>query len=119
MKWWEKIGSHPGLNIAAFSVGIAGLILAVYFYVTSLEKHELSFYVHPKRSTILKAGQMTSLRVLWHDHEITNDLSVVQIQIWNRGKRAIHSADMLQPLAVHIGVPLTGEVTFRAMTRPE
>src|SRR5436190_4202608 len=116
MKWWEKLGTHPGLNLAAFAVTLISTLLAAYFYFAALEKRELCVYIHPKRSTILKAGQVTDLRVLWKDREITNDLSVVQIQVWNHGKRAIRGGEMLQPFAVHLSVPLTGEVTFRGMT---
>jgi len=114
-KLWEKFGSHPLLNIAGFLVGIIGLIL----YLFSIEKRELCYYVYPNRSTILKAGQITNLRVLWRDYEITNDLTVVHVQLWNRGKRAIRATDIVEPVLIQFGNPVrVVETTFRTMTRP-
>ncbi|MEK6286312.1 MAG: hypothetical protein AABO57_11265 [Acidobacteriota bacterium] len=55
----------------------------------------MTYYVHPSRSVIVKAGQSTSLRVLYKDKDLDTDVTAVQVSIWNQGKDLIRKEQIL------------------------
>jgi len=61
----EKLGqwlSHP-LTLLLGLFGTVASILSVVFYFQSIEDRELTFLVHPVRSTVVKAGQASRLNL--------------------------------------------------------
>lgn len=73
---------------------IATLVLTWYF----AEKPQLRYYINPVRTSIVRAGQLSELNVTVNGQPITNDLTGVQIAIWNAGKKPIHRSDILKPV---------------------
>jgi hypothetical protein len=72
----------------------------VYVYTTSREFRELTYYVNPIRTVVLKAGEISSLRVLYRNGEIQSDITAAQVAIWNRGKQPIAASDVLTPVRI-------------------
>jgi len=46
-------------------------------------------------------GPVSVRSLEFQDHDITNDLTGVQIAVWNAGNRPIHSNDILLPIILH------------------
>jgi len=110
--------SHP-VNALVGSIGAIASILSIFLYFQSIEKRDLNFYVHPVKATVVKAGQASKLTVSFDGHEITNDITAVQIAFWNAGKRPIKKAEILEPIVISCGVdhPIL-EASLKKTTRP-
>lgn len=97
-------------------VGVLGLILTVSFYFGTRKTRELTYYLHPARTAIVKTGQISALKILYRNQEIKTDVTAVQIAIWNRGKEAIKAEHVLTPIeiATKPGVPILETRILRA-----
>lgn len=80
--------------------GVTTVILAVYIYHLQRRERELTYYVHPVRTIIAKAGVASSLHVFHGDKEITDDITGAQIAIENRGNEPIRTGDILSQVEV-------------------
>ena len=109
--------SHP-LNLLLGLLASFASILSVFLYFHSIEVRELTFLVHPFRTTVVKSGQASRLKASFDGKEITNDVTAVQITFWNAGKRAIRRSEILEPITVMTGAdhPVL-EATLRKSTR--
>jgi hypothetical protein len=116
----EKLGewlSHP-LNLLLGLFGTIASILSVVFYLQSIETRELTFLIHPVKTTVVKAGRASRLKVSLGEREITNDISAVQIAFWNAGKRPIRRNEILEPIIIGLGTNhAVLEVALRKVTR--
>jgi hypothetical protein len=92
---FRKVFHHPNFNAVAGVFGIAGVLFGVFTYVDAKKEPDLTYYISPTRTPIVQRGTLNIFTVMFHDREITNDLSSVEIQIWNRGKQAIRGGDIL------------------------
>ncbi len=82
--------------------GITTIILALYIYHLQKKERILTYYIHPVRTIIAKAGVASSLHV-FHDNdekEITEDITSAQIVIGNRGNVPIRAEDILSQIKV-------------------
>jgi hypothetical protein len=97
---------------------LVGVLLAVYFYRDSIRAPHLTYYVHPARTTVVKAGQASALSVGFKGKEISSDVTAVQIAVWNAGKEPIRSADVLTPVEIVMegSIPIL-ESTLRKVSR--
>lgn len=98
-----KIGgffSHPLVGILGSIASLVGVILAVYFYRDSIRAPKLTYYTHPARTTVVKAGQASSLAVSFKGKAISGDVTALQIAIWNAGKAPIRNVDILTPVEI-------------------
>lgn len=109
--------SHP-LNLVLGLLASFASILSVFLYFHSIEVRELTFLVHPFRTTVVKSGQASRLKASFDGKEITNDVTAAQITFWNAGKRAIRRGEILEPITVATGAdhPVL-EATLRKSTR--
>jgi hypothetical protein len=57
-KWIKEFVSHP---VTGFVIGITGVILAIYFYFAGITKPNLIFLVHPIRTPIVLAGNISDI----------------------------------------------------------
>jgi len=96
-----KLFSTPLCNVISILIAIISIILAIYFYETGKEKRELMFYCNPIKTTLIKGGQISSLEVYVNNEKITQDITAVQIAIWNNGKRPIERSDILKDVIVY------------------
>ena len=101
-------------------LAITSLIAATYFWYSSREYPELCYSLSSTRTNILKTGSASNLKVFHGDREITDDLTAVQIVIWNSGKKPIEMADTLSPIHI-LTEPKVAilEVTIQDSSRKE
>ena len=99
-KWIRFIGWFDR-GIVAIPLGaILGVIgtLILTWYLE--EKPNLVYSINPVRTAIVKAGQFSEMTVLVNGQPVTNDLTGVQIAIWNAGKKPIHHSDILKRIVL-------------------
>jgi hypothetical protein len=108
--------AHPAVGIAGSVASVVGLLAAVYFYFAAQAAPELTTFVHPVRTTVVKAGQVSALTVSLNGKELRSDVTAAQIAFWNAGNQAIRPADILEPFRIITPVPML-EVTIRRKSR--
>jgi len=96
-----KLFSSPLSNVISLVIAIISIILAIYFYKTGKEKRELMFYCNPIKTTLIKGGQISSLEVYVNNEKITQDITAVQIAVWNNGKKPIERSDILKDVIIY------------------
>ncbi len=79
-------------------VGIASLLLSLYFWMDA--KIEPSLYVlsDPYGAAQIVSVTTPNLQVRYKDIPVKGDVFVQQIKVWNRGKRSIKAVDVLDPI---------------------
>jgi hypothetical protein len=118
----RRFFSHPIAMIIMFCGTLARIIaipLAFYFAGEARKTRELTYYVHPVKASVVKAGEASQLSVSYAGKELTTDVTAAQIQIWNQGREAIHKAEILRPLVISTEdhTPIL-EAAIRKQTRP-
>lgn len=110
--------SNPLVGIIGSIASILGVFLAIYFYLGSKESRELTYYVHPVKAEIVKAGQASKLSVKMGDKELKSDITAAQIAFWNAGDLAIRAENILKPFRIRTedGTPIL-EATIRKTSR--
>lgn len=116
----SKIGK-PLLVLFGIVGSLASVIsipLAIYFYTEAKQVPLLTYYVHPSRAVVVKAGQASKLTIDYANKEIKSDITAVQIAIWNQGKSPIKKGSILKPIVLRTenGVPIL-EVSIRKISR--
>jgi hypothetical protein len=116
----QWISRHP--QTVGFVLGItASLVAAIIFYVlVESRSRELSLYVNPTKTTIVKSGQSSDLHVVYKGQSISTDVTALQVAIWNAGKESIRPEHVISPtvtLATSPRVPIL-EARIRHVSRP-
>src|SRR5690348_10611286 len=75
--------SNPFIGLIGSAASLLSLTLAVYFYFQSKRDPHLTYLVSPTRTSIVKQGEASRLRVTYDSRTITRDISAVQVAIWN------------------------------------
>jgi hypothetical protein len=78
---------------------IGALVSTLYFWL-AIEKPFLCYAINPVRTSIVKSGQFSDMTVMVNGRQITNDLTGVQIAIWNSGKKPIHGSEILKQIVL-------------------
>lgn len=94
--FWRSFFAHPLTQAIAFLTGIFG----VYAYYDSIREPYLTYYISPTRTAIVNKGNLNNLSVNFNGIQFTNDLSAVEIQIWNQGKLPIRTDDILKTITI-------------------
>jgi hypothetical protein len=104
--------------IISFSVGIIGVVLAVYFYYAGNKEPKLIFLLHPVRTPIVQAGKLSDVSVSLRGKPINGDLTAAQFVLWNSGKAPVRHEDILKPLflVTSNACPIY-EATIRSVSR--
>lgn len=99
-------------------IGIVGIVLSIYIYHESREYPQLSYFVHPVKASVLKAGQASKLRCDFEGQSITSDITVAQVAVWNQGKKSIKRDNILKPVVLYLtnGSPIL-EAILRKQSR--
>lgn len=91
---------HPLFGVG---VGIVGIALAAYFYYSSREVPELTYFVHPAKAAVVRTGQTSHLTVQFDGQNFSGDVTAAQVAFWNAGRRPIHGNGILSPLVIRTG----------------
>jgi hypothetical protein len=98
----------PWFRILTTVSAIISPPLAVFFYIESKEIQQLTYFVHPVRSTVFAANTDSNISVSYKENKIKSDLTVATVAFWNAGDKAIWKEDVLKPLTIRIeeGIPI-------------
>lgn len=109
---------NPWVGALGSLASIIGLLLAIYFYLQSVNHPDLVYYTNPVRTTIVKQGAASRLTVSVDGHPLSEDVTAAQIAIWNKGRRAIKPEIVLSPIVIKTNpvVPIL-EATVRTKSR--
>jgi hypothetical protein len=113
--------SHPVAVIVVFVSAIASLLalpLSFYFYYAAKEYPQLTYYVHPVKATVVRAGEASRLTAIIDNRPVETDITAAQIAIWNQGKRTIRRNNILRPIIISTenNTPIL-EATIRRTSR--
>ena len=92
--------SNPWVGIIGSVASIVSVPLALIFYFESVSQPDLVYYTNPVRTIVVKQGTASHLTVSFDGHPLTQDVTAVQIAIWNRGRQAIRKEAVLHPLVI-------------------
>lgn len=87
------------LGIAILAI-ILSFVTSYYFYKISTKNRDLCYYVNPVITTIVQPNALSDLAVAYQGQPITNGFYGQQIAIWNEGKEAIETKDILQQIVI-------------------
>jgi len=96
---------HPLVNflchpMSGTAIGIIGIALAVYFYLETIEKPNLTYYVSQTRipivqTNILGSEEVNNFSVTYYGNHVGGNVSAAEVQIWNQGKKPIRGGDVI------------------------
>jgi len=98
MTYWQSlkdfIAANPELiNLVSIALGIAGVLLAVYFYKQSKPIRQLSFACRTFRIISDKCQRVPGLGVAYEGKDIPS-LSITKLAVWNAGTEALRAQDI-------------------------
>jgi len=110
--------SNPMVGFVGTVASVIGVVLAIYFYLQGNKKRELTYYVRPVRTIVVKAEETPRLSVTYDGQQIRTDITAAQIAFWNRGHESIRKTNVLQPLIISTAgeVPIL-EVRISTLSR--
>src|SRR5690242_9415759 len=110
--------SNPIVGILGALASIISVPLAIYFFAQTTQFRELVYYVNPAQAIVVKAGEVSKLRVLIGDRELKSDVTTAQIAIWNRGNESLKPENVLVPVVIRTvpSVPIL-EAKIRTKSR--
>lgn len=116
LQWFAN---NPVLGVITSVATLISVPLSIYFFVASIRTRDLSFYVNPTKTTIVKSGQSSDLHVLYKGQSLSTDVTALQVAIWNAGKDSIRSEHVLSALVISTSpkVPIL-EARIRHVSRP-
>lgn len=97
MVWFSN---NPIVGVLGIALSVISIFLSVIFYIGSIAKPDLTYFVHPVKGIALQSNQATDLTVYYKNREIKGDLTVAQIAIWNHGKKPIKHSDILETIKI-------------------
>lgn len=92
--------SNPWLALISFIIAVGSLVLTIYTYVVPASLPDLTYSVSPVKAVAVKSGQVTDLEVSYKGTAITTDITVVQLAIWNKGRRPIRLESILDGIQI-------------------
>ena len=103
---------------AGLIIGVVSLFVGVYLYSQSIRERELTYFVHPVKSVVVRAGELSDISVALDGKTIKSDITVAQIAFWNAGKESIRESHVLKPFLIQTegNVPIL-EARIRKQTR--
>jgi len=117
--WRVKISGFLNHQWVLLFIGaIISIPISILITVWFLERPDIRFAINPTRSVIAKQG--SAFQVSFFGSLVTNDVSALQFQIWNKGRKAIKRTEILKPVKIQLHAPVHFiETSIRNVTRPE
>jgi hypothetical protein len=114
--WISRHSQTVGFVLGITASLLAGLVL---YWLVESRSRDLSLYVNPTKTTIVKSGQSSDLHVLYKGQSVSTDMTALQVAIWNAGKESIRSEHVLSliTLAASPRVSIL-EAQIRHVSRP-
>jgi hypothetical protein len=107
------------IGLVASIASIVSLPVAIYFGVGSGRYRELSMFVNPVRTIIVRSGRSSDLHVLYRGQPVSTDVTALQVVLWNAGNESIKPEHVLEPVILRADprVPIL-EAKLYVVNRP-
>jgi hypothetical protein len=92
---------HPVVGIIGFVATIIAIPLSYYFYVKGDHRPDLTYFVYPGKSALVRAREDNAISVAYEGRPVQSDLTSARVAVWNAGSRAIHRNEVLTPLRIY------------------
>jgi hypothetical protein len=109
--------SNPVVGIVGTAASVIGVALALFFYFSEHNTRDLTAFVHPIRTSVVRTGQASKMSVRFEDRLIDSDVTAVQITVWNKGGLSIRPANVLKPVVIVMPGRRVLEATIKKQTR--
>src|SRR5438093_6008533 len=86
---WRRFFGNPAVGIVGSTASVVGVALAILFYRTGIRDPQLTYYVHPVKSTIASPNQNSRLTVFYDKELLQQPVTAAQVAFWNAGKASI------------------------------
>jgi len=100
---FKRIFSNPWIGFLGSLASFIGIGLAIFFYFLSIQTPNLTYFVNPIRTSIVKQTNTSGLSILYNNTPLNTDVSSLQIALWNAGRRPIERNDILSPIQISLG----------------
>lgn len=77
------------------------IFISIYLFVLAKENRDLCFFENPTKATVFKSGQAAGLQVLHQGTPIDTDVTIVQVAVWNHGRKSIRQENILKPVILY------------------
>lgn len=110
---------NPYVAVTGTVASVIALPLSLVLYVASIRSRELSVYVNPTRTILVRSGHSSDLHVVYKGQPISTDVTAIQVGLWNAGREPIRAEHVLQSIVIET-VPKVSilEAGLRFSTRP-
>jgi hypothetical protein len=111
---FSKIVHHPAVTLGSLIIGILGFVVGY----KAIERPKLCWSAGARQSIVSPRDERSQLSVLYKGARVTNDITAMQIAIWNEGSKSIKRSDILSPIQSMFvrGIPIL-EARLLKMTR--
>ncbi|MCK9308991.1 MAG: hypothetical protein M0P99_01815 [Candidatus Cloacimonetes bacterium] len=92
IKWFSD---NPWVGLIGVLLTFGFGIFAIYTYVVSIEKPELTYMEHPVKTAMVNKDATSRISVYYDGKPVNRNVSIAQIEIWNAGKQSIWQKDVL------------------------
>jgi hypothetical protein len=106
------------LNTLSVTIGIVGILIAIYAYTRTKKERIPTFYVDSVRTQIIDAKQVSSapIKVIRNDGtEIKSDLNAIRFYFWNDGNETIRVENILENIILTIDDPDAEILDFKIL----
>jgi len=92
--------SNPLVGMTGTAASVIGVVLALFFYFSGQKTRDLTAFLHPIRTNVVRMGQASNLSIKFEDRQVDSDVTALQITVWNRGALSIRPDNVLKPVAI-------------------
>lgn len=95
------IATHPyGIPFMGGIASIVAIPLALLLWKALPRHRELTYAIQPIRTTLAQSIENIHILVSFQGKDITNDLNVAQVMLFNAGREPIESSDIVQDISL-------------------
>lgn len=115
LRWYAK---NPVVGLVGTIASVIAIPLAIALTFMTIKSRELSFYINPVRTIIVRSGRSSDLHVLYQGQPVSSDVTALQVALWNAGRESIEPEHILEPIILKTDprVPIL-EANIRSRSR--
>ena len=101
----QFISQHPFGVIIGFLGAIASILALLLGFLPPINspKPKLSYCVYPIRTPLVQSAKPSDVKVTYKGTFVRGNMTAVQVAIWNAGREAIRTNDILTPIRLFTG----------------
>lgn len=113
----REINEHPIIVAVVGTATIVGTLLTVYVYMYGEALPDLYCLVSPTATVVVRQGEVAGLKLSHEGKDVEEDITAIQVAVWNAGKAPIRRGDILEPIRLRLRARRIIEASVRHETR--